>query len=114
MYSVGRRRLLQLSHCNLEDAGEYTCDAGDCRASAKLRVFGKDNPRGEGLGWAQALVSFSHTFPLVYWLLPIVIVCLSYLPDSYHLCPGDGLVIIATAVSQRQRFVLDACTGSLM
>ncbi|KAJ7346024.1 hypothetical protein JRQ81_001974 [Phrynocephalus forsythii] len=39
MYSVGRRRLLQLSHCGLEDAGEYTCDAGDCRASAKLRVF---------------------------------------------------------------------------
>ncbi|XP_053139183.1 obscurin-like protein 1 isoform X2 [Hemicordylus capensis] len=39
MYSVGRRRLLQLSHCSLEDAGEYTCDAGDCRASAKLRVF---------------------------------------------------------------------------
>ncbi|KAJ6665562.1 hypothetical protein lerEdw1_003405 [Lerista edwardsae] len=39
MYSVGRRRLLQLSHCSLEDAGEYTCDAGDCQASAKLRVF---------------------------------------------------------------------------
>ncbi|XP_066467658.1 obscurin-like protein 1 isoform X2 [Tiliqua scincoides] len=39
MYSVGRRRLLQLSRCNLEDAGEYTCDAGDCHASAKLRVF---------------------------------------------------------------------------
>ncbi|XP_025027234.1 obscurin-like protein 1 isoform X2 [Python bivittatus] len=40
VYSVGRRRLLQLSHCSLEDAGEYMCDAGDCRASAKLRVFG--------------------------------------------------------------------------
>ncbi|XP_060628767.2 obscurin-like protein 1 isoform X2 [Anolis sagrei] len=39
MYSVGRRRLLQLNHCSLEDAGEYTCDAGDCCASAKLRVF---------------------------------------------------------------------------
>nr|XP_020647781.1 obscurin-like protein 1 isoform X5 [Pogona vitticeps] len=39
MYSVGRRRLLQLSHCGLEDAGEYMCDAGDCRASARLRVF---------------------------------------------------------------------------
>ncbi|XP_077176934.1 obscurin-like protein 1 isoform X2 [Paroedura picta] len=39
MYSVGRRRLLQLSHCSLEDAGEYMCDAGDCRASARLRVF---------------------------------------------------------------------------
>ncbi|XP_062972899.1 obscurin-like protein 1 isoform X2 [Elgaria multicarinata webbii] len=39
VYSVGRRRLLQLNHCGLEDAGEYTCDAGDCRGSAKLRVF---------------------------------------------------------------------------
>ncbi|XP_061465395.1 obscurin-like protein 1 isoform X2 [Rhineura floridana] len=39
MYSVGRRRLLQLNHCSLEDAGEYTCDAGNCCASAKLRVF---------------------------------------------------------------------------
>ncbi|XP_060117593.1 obscurin-like protein 1 [Heteronotia binoei] len=39
MYSVGRRRLLQLSHCSLEDAGEYMCDAGDCHASARLRVF---------------------------------------------------------------------------
>ncbi|XP_070584619.1 obscurin-like protein 1 isoform X2 [Erythrolamprus reginae] len=39
IYSVGRRRLLQLNHCSLEDVGEYTCDAGDCRASAKLRVF---------------------------------------------------------------------------
>ncbi|XP_048342589.1 obscurin-like protein 1 isoform X3 [Sphaerodactylus townsendi] len=39
MYSVGRRRLLQVNHCSLEDAGEYMCDAGDCRASARLRVF---------------------------------------------------------------------------
>ncbi|XP_065416488.1 obscurin-like protein 1 isoform X7 [Chrysemys picta bellii] len=39
IYSVGRRRLLQLNHCNLDDAGEYTCDAGDCRASAMLRVY---------------------------------------------------------------------------
>ncbi|XP_074857726.1 obscurin-like protein 1 isoform X2 [Carettochelys insculpta] len=39
IYSVGCRRLLQLSHCSLEDAGEYTCDAGDCQASAMLRVY---------------------------------------------------------------------------
>ncbi|TFJ98131.1 Obscurin-like protein 1 [Platysternon megacephalum] len=39
IYSVGRRRLLQLSHCSLDDAGEYTCEAGDCRASATLRVY---------------------------------------------------------------------------
>uniref|UniRef100_A0A8C8VLB6 Obscurin-like protein 1 n=1 Tax=Pelusios castaneus TaxID=367368 RepID=A0A8C8VLB6_9SAUR len=38
IYAVGRRRLLHLSHCSLEDAGEYTCDAGDCQASATLRV----------------------------------------------------------------------------
>ncbi|KAL8182984.1 UNVERIFIED_CONTAM: hypothetical protein K2H54_010659 [Gekko kuhli] len=39
IYSVGRRRLLQLIRCSLEDAGEYMCDAGECRASARLRVF---------------------------------------------------------------------------
>ncbi|XP_010711957.1 obscurin-like protein 1 isoform X4 [Meleagris gallopavo] len=38
MYSVGRRRLLQLNRCALSDAGIYTCEAGDCRASATLRV----------------------------------------------------------------------------
>nr|XP_013815914.1 PREDICTED: obscurin-like protein 1 [Apteryx mantelli mantelli] len=38
IYSVGRRRLLQLSHCELADAGVYTCDAGDCQASATLHV----------------------------------------------------------------------------
>ncbi|XP_025047312.1 obscurin-like protein 1, partial [Alligator sinensis] len=39
LYSVGRRRILQLSHCGLPDAGVYTCDAGDCRASATLVVY---------------------------------------------------------------------------
>ncbi|XP_021255510.1 obscurin-like protein 1 [Numida meleagris] len=38
MYSAGRRRLLQLSRCALPDAGIYTCKAGDCQASATLRV----------------------------------------------------------------------------
>ncbi|XP_048809341.1 obscurin-like protein 1 isoform X5 [Lagopus muta] len=38
MYSAGRRRLLQLNHCALPDAGIYTCEAGDCQASATLRV----------------------------------------------------------------------------
>ncbi|XP_050567618.1 LOW QUALITY PROTEIN: obscurin-like protein 1 [Cygnus atratus] len=38
IYSVGRRRLLQLGHCELPDAGVYTCDAGDCQASATLHV----------------------------------------------------------------------------
>ncbi|NXD63698.1 OBSL1 protein, partial [Eolophus roseicapillus] len=38
IYSAGRRRILQLSHCELADAGTYTCDAGDCHASATLHV----------------------------------------------------------------------------
>ncbi|NWU76147.1 OBSL1 protein, partial [Onychorhynchus coronatus] len=38
IYSAGRRRILQLSHCELADAGSYTCDAGDCQASAMLHV----------------------------------------------------------------------------
>ncbi|KAM9630958.1 obscurin-like protein 1 isoform 5-T6 [Morphnus guianensis] len=40
IYSAGRRRVLQLSRCELADAGIYTCDAGDCRASATLHVQG--------------------------------------------------------------------------
>lgn len=40
IYSAGRRRILQLSHCELTDTGSYTCDAGDCRASAVLHVQG--------------------------------------------------------------------------
>lgn len=40
IYSAGRRRILQLSHCELADAGIYTCDAGDCCASATLHVRG--------------------------------------------------------------------------
>ncbi|NWT63812.1 OBSL1 protein, partial [Prunella himalayana] len=38
IYSAGRRRILQLSRCELADAGSYTCDAGDCQASATLHV----------------------------------------------------------------------------
>ncbi|NXL36362.1 OBSL1 protein, partial [Glaucidium brasilianum] len=38
IYSAGRRRILQLSRCETADAGIYTCDAGDCRASAMLHV----------------------------------------------------------------------------
>ncbi|XP_010566178.1 PREDICTED: obscurin-like protein 1 [Haliaeetus leucocephalus] len=38
IYSAGRRRVLQLSRCELADAGIYTCDADDCRASATLHV----------------------------------------------------------------------------
>ncbi|NXS39640.1 OBSL1 protein, partial [Balaeniceps rex] len=38
IYSAGRRRVLQLSRCELADAGTYTCDAGDCQASATLHV----------------------------------------------------------------------------
>ncbi|NXB74593.1 OBSL1 protein, partial [Donacobius atricapilla] len=38
IYSAGRRRILQLSRCELTDIGSYTCDAGDCQASAMLHV----------------------------------------------------------------------------
>uniref|UniRef100_A0A8C4UQB4 Obscurin-like protein 1 n=1 Tax=Falco tinnunculus TaxID=100819 RepID=A0A8C4UQB4_FALTI len=38
IYSAGRRRVLQLSRCELADAGTYTCDAGDCQSSAVLHV----------------------------------------------------------------------------
>ncbi|CAN0217378.1 unnamed protein product [Bubo scandiacus] len=38
IYSAGRRRVLQLSRCEMADAGIYTCDAGDCQASAMLHV----------------------------------------------------------------------------
>ncbi|KFO95300.1 Obscurin-like 1, partial [Calypte anna] len=38
IYSVGRRRVLQLSRCEMADAGTYTCDAGDCQTSATLHV----------------------------------------------------------------------------
>ncbi|XP_066046190.1 obscurin-like protein 1 [Chamaea fasciata] len=38
IYSAGRRRILQLNHCELTDTGSYTCDAGDCQASAMLHV----------------------------------------------------------------------------
>ncbi|KAF4796886.1 obscurin like 1 [Turdus rufiventris] len=38
IYSAGRRRILQLSRCELTDSGSYTCDAGDCQASAMLHV----------------------------------------------------------------------------
>ncbi|NXI43341.1 OBSL1 protein, partial [Galbula dea] len=38
IYSAGRRRVLQLSRCEQANAGIYTCDTGDCRASATLHV----------------------------------------------------------------------------
>ncbi|TRZ27046.1 hypothetical protein HGM15179_000091 [Zosterops borbonicus] len=38
IYSAGRRRILQLNRCELTDTGSYTCDAGDCWASAMLHV----------------------------------------------------------------------------
>ncbi|XP_030045097.1 obscurin-like protein 1, partial [Microcaecilia unicolor] len=39
IYSMGRRRIVQLSHCRLEDAGTYTCDAGDCAVTSTLQVY---------------------------------------------------------------------------
>ncbi|XP_063285408.1 obscurin-like protein 1 isoform X3 [Pelobates fuscus] len=39
MFSVGRRRILQLSNCRLQDAGTYSCHVNDMSASATLRVL---------------------------------------------------------------------------
>ncbi|CAH2305336.1 obscurin 1 [Pelobates cultripes] len=39
MFSVGRRRILQLSNCRLQDAGTYSCHVNDISASAALRVL---------------------------------------------------------------------------
>ncbi|XP_063789873.1 obscurin-like protein 1 isoform X2 [Pseudophryne corroboree] len=39
MFSVGRRRILHLNQCGPQDAGTYTCHAGDLTASAMLRVL---------------------------------------------------------------------------
>ncbi|NXN44776.1 OBSL1 protein, partial [Rhinoptilus africanus] len=54
IYSAGRRRLLQLSRCELADAGTYTCDVGDCRASATLHVQERQVRIVQGLQDAQA------------------------------------------------------------
>ncbi|XP_030044359.1 obscurin-like protein 1 [Microcaecilia unicolor] len=42
IYSMGRRRIVQLSHCRLEDAGTYTCDAGDCAVTSTLQVYERE------------------------------------------------------------------------
>ncbi|XP_053554191.1 obscurin-like protein 1 isoform X2 [Bombina bombina] len=39
MFSVGRRRILQLSHCGPQDAGTYICHLEEISASATLRVL---------------------------------------------------------------------------
>ncbi|XP_069083306.1 obscurin-like protein 1 isoform X2 [Pleurodeles waltl] len=49
IYSMGRRRFLQFNQCCLEDAGTYTCDAGECTASARLQVFEREVKVVQGL-----------------------------------------------------------------
>ncbi|XP_077303920.1 obscurin-like protein 1 isoform X3 [Lithobates pipiens] len=39
MFSVGRRRILHLNHCEPQDAGTYTCHVDELAASATLRVL---------------------------------------------------------------------------
>lgn len=55
IYSAGRRRVLQLNRCELADAGTYTCDAGDCQASAMLHVQGTAAPLPGGHTHPQTL-----------------------------------------------------------
>ncbi|XP_069473049.1 obscurin-like protein 1 isoform X2 [Ambystoma mexicanum] len=49
IYSMGRRRFLQFNQCSLDDAGTYTCDAGECKASARLQVFEREVNIVQGL-----------------------------------------------------------------
>ncbi|XP_051787148.1 obscurin-like protein 1a isoform X2 [Erpetoichthys calabaricus] len=49
IYSMGRKRFLQIINCTLEDSGTYTCDAGDCNASAVLEVYEREVQIVQGL-----------------------------------------------------------------
>ncbi|XP_043916497.1 obscurin-like protein 1 isoform X2 [Protopterus annectens] len=42
IYSMGRKRILQITKCKMADAGTYMCDASDCKSSAKLQVFERE------------------------------------------------------------------------
>lgn len=41
IYSMGRKRFLQLMKCRVKDSGVYTCDAGDAATSCNVDVYGK-------------------------------------------------------------------------
>lgn len=41
IYSMGRKRCLQIMESSISDSGVYTCDIGDLNSSCKLEVYGK-------------------------------------------------------------------------
>ncbi|XP_018590992.2 obscurin-like isoform X2 [Scleropages formosus] len=42
IYSMGRKRFLQILKCDTSDSGIYTCDAGETNASCSLDVYERD------------------------------------------------------------------------
>ncbi|XP_072902347.1 obscurin-like protein 1a isoform X2 [Hemitrygon akajei] len=42
IYSMGRKRVMQLGRCGVEDSGIYSCDAGDNKTIAKLEVYERE------------------------------------------------------------------------
>ncbi|XP_055486297.1 obscurin-like protein 1 [Leucoraja erinacea] len=42
IYSLGKKRVVQLGRCGLEESGTYTCDVGDSKTSAKLEVYERE------------------------------------------------------------------------
>ncbi|XP_032879409.1 obscurin-like protein 1, partial [Amblyraja radiata] len=42
IYSLGKKRVVQLGRCGLGESGIYTCDVGDSKTSAKLEVYERE------------------------------------------------------------------------
>ncbi|XP_075958920.1 obscurin-like protein 1 [Anarhichas minor] len=42
IYSMGRKRFLQILKCNVSDSGIYTCDAGDVTTSCTVEVYERE------------------------------------------------------------------------
>ncbi|XP_067843087.1 obscurin-like protein 1 isoform X2 [Heptranchias perlo] len=42
IYSMGRKRIVQLGRCGLQESGTYTCDAGQNKTSTKLEVYERE------------------------------------------------------------------------
>ncbi|XP_078408803.1 obscurin-like protein 1a isoform X2 [Cetorhinus maximus] len=42
IYSMGRKRIVHLGKCGVQDSGTYTCDTGDSKTSGKLEVYERE------------------------------------------------------------------------
>uniref|UniRef100_UPI00398F0F38 obscurin-like protein 1a isoform X2 n=1 Tax=Pristiophorus japonicus TaxID=55135 RepID=UPI00398F0F38 len=42
IYSMGRKRIVQLGKCRLQESGTYICDAGESKSSSKLEVYERE------------------------------------------------------------------------